>query len=67
MKIKVTVELSKSDRRCIARFRNERYGEHGRLASRKDCKEAVLHAVDVFLKDQGAAGDDVDRGDEGGD
>ncbi len=67
MKVKVTVELSKSDRRCIARFRNERYGEHSRLASRKQCQKALLHAVDVFLEEEGAGAHDDGRDDEGGD
>jgi hypothetical protein len=67
MKIRVTVELSKGERRCIARFQSERFGEHGRLASRKQCKQAILHAVNVFLEGEREAGRADDTTDEGAD
>ena len=66
MKINVTVDLSKSDRRVIAGWRNLRLGEHGRIASRKQCKDAVLHAVSIFLEVEGSASRE-DATDEGGD
>ena len=67
MKIKVTVELGKAERRAIARWRNERLGEHGRTASRKQCKEAVLYAVNAFLHDEDDAARAQGDLDEGGD
>jgi hypothetical protein len=67
MKINVTVELSKSERRSIARWRNERFGERDRIASRKQCKQAILHAFNVFLEAERGSDRLDDHDDEGGD
>ena len=71
MNIKVKVELSKDDRRTLARWRNERYGEHERIASKKQCKDMILHAVRAFLDNAGEAARSDERigdsSEEGGD
>lgn len=67
MKIRVTVELGKRERRIVARWRNERFGETGRIASRKQCKEAILSAVDLFFVAEAGQADEDAMLDEGGD
>ncbi|HPW54601.1 MAG: hypothetical protein KA072_04030 [Thermoanaerobaculaceae bacterium] len=67
MKIRVTVELGKRERRLVARWRNQRFGESGRIASRKQCKEALLAAVNLFLETAAEPTDEDAMRDEGGD
>ena len=67
MKIRVTVELGKRERRLVARWRNERLGETGRIALRKQCKEAILSAVDLFFEAEAEQVAEDAMIDEGGD
>lgn len=67
MRVRVTIELGKRERRLIARWRNERLGETGRIASRRQCKEAIQAAVDLFLAAEARRADDETARDEGGD
>lgn len=67
MKIRVTVELGKRERRLVARWRNERFGETGRIASRKQCKEAIQAAIELFFEAEAGRADEDAMLDEGGD
>lgn len=66
MKIRVTVELGKKERRLVARWRNEQFGESGRIGSRKQCKAAIQAAVDRFFAAEARRPDEAQL-DEGGD
>ncbi|HRS17770.1 MAG TPA: hypothetical protein P5234_16150 [Thermoanaerobaculaceae bacterium] len=67
MKIRVTVELGKRERRLVARWRNERFGETGRIASRRQCKDAIQAVVDRFFAAEAGREAENALRDEGGD